>query len=300
MATDLQVIREGDTGKSDPYTIVFVANPAIEAPAGSGMFVVDPICGNKAAFDAAVAHAVDCLFARLPMQAETLLADPSIEPHVRVVSLRITGLPATSANTLVGESAFGLMLVPRRNELSAFGAAVVPSVVDLVIAVSDSAKYTRESAYATTDDTAKGGTPFVLDGSAGTHWHFPDIPGTAALHKTTRSMTPLHEFGHAASSFTSGFVQDLYTDAKKAEINCLIGRPIPGTFRTYNGSAFASDPTRGSLGYPPAWTSYHCDRAAPPPSLMDDYTVAANPMHCRFDQISAAYLRDRLVAKIGR
>jgi hypothetical protein len=219
---------------------------------------------------------------------------------VRVLSLRITGLPPTSANALVGESAFGRMLVPRRSELVAFGAGLLPPVVDILIAVSDSPKYTRESAWATTDDIGKAGTPFSLDKAAGMHWHFPDIPGTAALHKTTRSMTPLHEFGHAASSFNSGFVQDLYMDAKKDEINCRVGRPIPGTFRTYNGASFASDATRGTLGYPPSWTSYHCDRAAPPPSLMDDYTVAPNPLACRFDRISAAYLRDRLVAKIGR
>jgi hypothetical protein len=76
MATDMQVIRTGNAGKPDPYTIVFVANPAIEAPAGTGSFVVDPICASKADFDAAVTHAVDCLFASLPSQAENLLADP--------------------------------------------------------------------------------------------------------------------------------------------------------------------------------------------------------------------------------
>jgi hypothetical protein len=296
---DQQTIRPGDTGKPDPYTIVFVANPALERPWKSGAYVDDPICGNKADFDAAVNHAVDCLFAKLTGQVETLLADPAIDPHVRVISLRVTGLLPNSATALVGESPLGRMLVPRRDELRSFVSSVVP-VVDVIIAVADSTVYTRESAWATTDDVTRAGTPFMLDGAAATHWHYPQIPGTAALHKTTRSITPLHEFGHAASSYNSGFVQDLYDDVKKPQLNCLIGRPIPTAFRDYNGVSLPSDQTRGILGYPASWKSYHCDRATPAPSLMDDYTKAANAFDCRFDQISAVYLRDRLTAKIGR
>jgi hypothetical protein len=84
-------------------------------------------------------------------------------------------------------------------------------------------------------------------------------------------------------------------------LNCKIGRPIPGAFATYNGSSFNSDGLRDGLGYPASWNSYHCDLVnTAAPALMDNYPAAASPLDCRHDQITAAYLTDRLIAKIGR
>ena len=121
------------------------------------------------------------------------------------------------------------------------------------------------------------------------------------MHVTARSLTPAHEFGHAASSYDSGFITDLYVRNFVVQFNVRLGRPIPGNFATYNGTQFVSDPLRDGLGYPAAWTSFHPELlAASFPALMDDYTTQSNPLVCRHDAITVAYLRDRLVAKIGR
>lgn len=298
MATDRRVLQTGDA-KHAPYTIVFVANPALEAPWRSGQFIADAMPSNKAAFDASVAYALDCILGRLPGQAEVFMGDPAIGPHIRVESIRETGLPATPNNALAGESPLGQLLAPRRDEAVAFVRRheVEP---DVVFVISSSTVYSRASAFGTTDDVTRAGTPFVLDGANNTHWHFAEIPGTAALHHTNRSLTPLHEFGHAASSYQSGFVDDLYVDGVK-QLNRRVGRPIPAQFATYAGAAYLSDLGRGGLGYPPSWKSYHCQHMVPAlPAAMDDYTAVANPLLCRHDEMTIAYMADRLIAKIGR
>lgn len=300
MSVELQIIRPGDTTKPAPYTILFVANPVLEVPWNSGTFIADPMPSNKVDFDAAVGYAVDCFLGAVPNQAENLMGDSRIAPNIRIVSLRVTGLPATDANALVGESVLGRLLAPRRDQMVAF-AAEHDLLVDVVIAVSESAKYMRASAYGTTDDPTRPGTPFSIDGLNRMHWHFAQIPGTIALHKTSRSLTPLHEFSHAASSYSSGFITDLYVDNATAQLNCKVGRPIPAGFAIYNGASFNSDPLRDGLGYQASWNSYHCELVnASAPALMDNYPASTNPLACRHDRITAAYLTDRLIAKIGR
>ena len=50
-----------------------------------------------------------------------------------------------------------------------------------------------------------------------------------------------------------------------------------------------------------AWSSYHCELLnAAAPAAMDNYWQTANPLGCRHDAITVAYLTDRLIAKIGR
>jgi hypothetical protein len=298
MALDIQVIQVG-AAKTDPYTIVFVANPALEVPWQSGNFVADSMPGNKTGFDAAVSFASDCIFGRLPGQAEVFMSSAAIGANVRIVSIRETGLTPIATNALAGESPLGRLLAPRRNEITAYVRAkgIQP---DVVIVVSASSQFTRASAYGTTDDTTRAGTSFMLDGLASTHWHFPSIPGTAVLHETTRSLTPLHEFGHASSSYQSGFVADLYVDGTP-ELNRKVNRPIPPIFGTYAATTHPSDSARGGIGYPAHWMSFHCQHLVPAlPSAMDDYTGTANPLLCRHDEITVRYLTDRLVAKIGR
>lgn len=39
----MEELRKGDTSKTNPFTIAIIANPALERPKGSGVFVVDPI-----------------------------------------------------------------------------------------------------------------------------------------------------------------------------------------------------------------------------------------------------------------
>ena len=296
---DFRVLRAGDTTKPNPYTICFVANPALEAPWQSFTFIPDAMPSNAAAFDASVGYAIDCLFGSLAGQAERLLSDPSIGPFVRIVSLRVTGLPATAPNALVGESPLGLLLAPRRMEMTAFVRRfdIVP---DVVLAVSQSTTYTRESAYPTTDDDAGPGDAFVVDRATFFHRHNCAIPGTVALHESSRSVTPLHEFGHAASSFTNGQITDLYVDSLPA-LNCKAGRPIPLGFGSMQAATFSTDPLRAGLGYPPSWRSYHCELIDPSrPAVMDNYTTVADPLACCHDRITRQFLVDRLAAKIGR
>lgn len=295
-------LRAGDTSKSAPYTIALVANPALEAPWNSGAFVSDPITANQAAFDDACDYIVRSLFGLLPGQAEALLADPSIGPNVRVVSFFHDGLPATDANSLVAQDAVSSLLVARRDKFLPF---LGPHNIspDVAYAVSASATHSRASAWFTTDDPARGGTGFTLDGAARTHWHFCAIPGTVAIHATATSLTALHEFGHAASSYSDGMVVDQYVDGHTG-VNNKKARPIPVAYGTLDTSAYASDPARDGLGYPATWTSYHCEPNNPAvPSLMDDYWKAAaprTPESCVFDKITRQFLRDRLLAKLGR
>ncbi len=141
-----------------------------------------------------------------------------------------------------------------------------------------------------------------MNGVTRQHRHNNLIPGTVAIHATSRSLTALHEFGHALSSYTNGSVVDLYVDSS-AGLNNKRGRPIPPDFANYNGATMAADTVRDGLGYPAGWQSYHCELIDPTvPAIMDDYWLAGSgiPEHCQHDRITRAFLRDRLLAKINR
>jgi hypothetical protein len=296
------VLRPGDTSKPDPFTICLVANPALEAPWESGQFITDAMPGDAAAFDAAVNYVVNCIFGALPGQAERFLADPRLGPKIRVVSLRVTGLPPEDAHALVGEASNLEALAPRRTPMAAFVRRFdVDADVIFAISASTAFERARASAYAATDDDAGPGVPFELDGVQMSHRHRSEIPGTIALHHTTRSLTPLHEFSHALGSFTNGEITDLYEDSSPA-VNCRTGRPIPGHFATLDGRAFASDMQRDGIGYPASWQSFHCELIDPGnPSVMDDYREAPNNvLDCQHDAITRRFLTDRLLAKVGR
>jgi len=134
------------------------------------------------------------------------------------------------------------------------------------------------------------------------HRYYCRIPGTVAIHANATSMTALHEFGHALSSYSNGMVVDLYVDSGPA-LNCKTGRPIPPKFAIYDTAQNASDPKRDSLGYPSGWKSYHCELIDPGfPGLMDDYWQAPDhiPEHSQHDRITRQFLSDRVRAKIGR
>jgi hypothetical protein len=295
----LTVIAPGDTTKADPYTIAIVSNPALETPINAGTFIVDPVMTAPAAFNASVTYIVDCLFGRLPGQSEALLNEPTIGPFVRIVSLRITGLPATDANALVAHDNVSSMLIARRAQFAAF--LIAHGVkADVAYAVSASESHSRASAWYTTDDDARPGVGFTLDGRTLSHRHWYRAPGTVAIHTSSSSLTALHEFQHAASSYTNGQITDLYVDSAPA-LNCKRGRPIPSTFCTYNGVAFGTDATRDGLGYPATWQSYHCAlHDAGRPAVMDDYFKGSTPEQCVNDKVTRQFLHDRLRAKIAR
>lgn len=78
--------------------------------------------------------------------------------------------------------------------------------------------------------------------------------------------------------------------------------PVPNNFATYNGTNFNSDLNRDAIGYPATWTSCHPQLTdAMRPNLMDNYNLSFDtPRRCRLDQLTYAWLRDRLLAKLGR
>jgi hypothetical protein len=123
------------------------------------------------------------------------------------------------------------------------------------------------------------------------------------MHITAHSMAGLHEFGHAASSFTDGFVTDQYVDSPP-NFNVKKGRPIPALFGSLDATNYNADSDRDGLGYPAEWTSFHPALTDPAvPSLMDNYWMAAAPHvpeSCVFDTITRQFLRDRLMAKLSR
>lgn len=295
----IRVMRAGDTSKPNPFTIAIIANPALEVPWNSGNFRTDPICGNHSAFDRCAAHINTVLFGGLPQQREKFVADPSVGPKIRVVSLFVARLPPTDANSLVGESQD--LLVARRTRfrpfLQRFGIDA-----DVAYAVSLSPRCSRASAWYTTDDESSGGVPFSWDGGSYLHCYEASILGTVAIHQTAASLTALHEFGHALSSYTNGSVDDLYVDSPPA-LNVKSGRPIPQDFADYEGTTMASDAVRDGLGYPAGWVSYHCELLDPTmPAVMDDYRSGMTGVseHCRHDRITRAFLLDRLRSKTSR
>jgi hypothetical protein len=295
------VIRPGDQSKPDPYTIVIISNPALERPWRSGAFVADPITANKAVFDACVSYIDQCLFGSLLGEAEQFLNDPSIAVKLRVVSLWVTGLVSNDANALVAEDADDVshILVARRSRFVTF-LSRFNLQADVAYAVSQSPTHKRASAWYTSDDDASGGVPFAIDGMAFVHRHRCLIPGTVAIHSTANSLTAIHEFGHAASSYTNGDVTDLYVDSAPA-LNCRNGRPIPSDFADYDGTVFSSDTARDSLGYPSGWISYHCkliDLAHP--SVMDNYPLGTPPEASQHDAITRKFLLERIRSKTMR
>jgi hypothetical protein len=297
----IKIIRPGDTSKPDPFTICVIANPVLEAPWKTGQFIVDPITFNQPGFDASVTYVEDALWGRLPMQAEPLLGDPTIAPNVKLVSVFETGLEATDPNALVAQDGVSNLLVARRTAFAPF-LARYGLQADVAYAISESESHTRASAWYTSDDDAGPGTPFTLDGVTLSHRHRSLIPGTVAQHVSSTSLTALHEFGHALSSYSNGMIVDLYVDSSRGANNKR-GRPIPAGFAVYNGTALASDATRDHLGYPGGWQSYHCELNDPGyPAVMDDYWQAPGgvPERCQHDRITRRFLLDRLRAKLGR
>ena len=297
----IRVVRPGDTSKSDPFTICIIANPALEAPWKTGQFIPDPITLHPADFSASVRYTGQALFGRLENQAERFLGEPGIAPRVRAVSLFVTGLPAVDRNSLVGQDSVSDLLIARRAVFAPF-LARYGLTADIVYAISRSESHTRASAWSTTDDDGRPGVPFMLDGVPLKHRYYSLIPGTVAQHTSATSLTALHAFGHALSSYSNGSVVDLYVDSGPG-VNNKRGRPIPPVFAVYDGTDFATDAVRDGLGYPLHWQSYHCELHNPAlPAIMDDYWRAPGgvPNRCQHDRITRRFLLDRVRAKLGR
>lgn len=299
--------QSGDTGKPNPFFILVLNNIALERPLGSKNFFPDLVAsGNSTAdkgpFTTQAQYIYRNLFGNLPGQADKVLG---LSPHaakVKFHSVYVWGLQANGATALIGEDGTpgSTIISPRRSAVTAM-LAYLGLDPDIVFIVSKSDTHDRASAYGTTDNDTLGGVPGTYDGRAIVQRYYHTIPGMAAMHITADAMTAAHEFGHAFSSYSNGFITDLYVDGA-AEFNRKNGRPIPGPFCSYNNHTFQSDITRDGLGYPANWVSYHSELAdASRPALMDNYWLATGgPLTVQHDMLTRAYYLDRVAAKVGR
>jgi hypothetical protein len=281
----------------DPYTIAFVANPALKHTTGA--ISADPILTNRPAF---VGTVVSCLHSYLSLD-EDLFRDHNLYRLIRFVTVFDPRSEATAKTALVTE-VDPTYAEPDRSRAATY-LAHYGIKADVVVVIHGSTTHTSATSPGTTDDLTHPVT-YTYDGVTKSHGKFAAIPGATALSIYKHGAPlPLHEFGHAASFKTVGWVIDAYTDLGGAAINkkkrAVPGGPIPSPFADYEGTPYGVDATRGSIGYPSTWRSYlpepvHVGKL----NLMDDFRLELYPERCVFDKLTRAWLFDRLWAKANR
>ena len=293
------MLRPGDTSKPNPFTVCLVANPFLEAPYDSNQFVPDPVMQAKVEFDNTVQYIQDALFCRLPNQVEPALSDPRLAASVRVVEIWEPNLPEEPGNALVGQDFASHQLWTRRLACRDF-VRTRQIEADVIFALSASATHTRATTWYATDNDGAGGVGFTYDQQRRQHCYETLVPGCVALHVTSTSLTALHEFQHAMSSYTNGALVDLYVESP-TDINCRNGRPIPPLFVVYNGQSYQSDLNRDSIGYPPGSQRYHSEAIdATRMVVMDNYWNSTPSEACANDKLTRQFVVDRILAKMLR
>jgi len=302
--TTVRVLHSG-APKVRPYTIVLVANPAIEDEEG-GTFTADAALGDRPGFHDAVSFCLRNMFST----TEDLLRQGHIDASLRLVTVFDETAEAIDANALAHEIDPNLMET-RRTRLKGF-VGRYGETADVVFVLHGSVTHDRATAWFTTDDAAGPTTDFTFDGAARVHGHLPAIPGSAAIPVSAdqTGLTAFHEFGHAASDFNNGKVVDLYADQAGSGGALVVNKkfradaadPLPADFAEYNGTDHASDQTRDGLGYEAGWTSFHDELIdATRPNMMDNYwQTFDDPQRCRLDQLTYDWFVDRLWAKALR
>jgi hypothetical protein len=295
--------QNGDTTKPDPLFILVINNIALERPLDSKNFVPDMSTGStteRQLFTKTAEYIKKNLFGELPGQAEKLLADSPHSAKIKFWSMYVSGLAPSAATSLVGEDnvPFSRYVLPRRDAVVAMLASLGMNP-DIVYLVTKSPLHDLAHSWGTTDDDSRGGIATTYDGAPITQRFYHKIPGMAALNVVNGGMAAAHEFGHAFSSYTNGFVTDLYIDGDR-QFNRKLGRPIPNLFAEYHAINYLSDKQRNSLGYDPDCpTTYHPELTDPAqPALMDQFHEGG--MLSRHDTITKAYVMDRIAAKVSR
>jgi len=290
-----------------PYTILALANPRFELP--SLTRIVDPLMGNRARFHASLRYILDDLLNR----GEDLLAARDAKGLLQVETLYDPALATSTANSFVyarnpnawGDERFALVATqPLRTFLQQEG--LQP---DVVYVVHDVAAHPRPTAMPGLDDLAGPKRTLMVDGKPRVIGAFARTPGAVALSAGADQSLPtvMHEFGHAASDASSGWVTDLYDDRPPGSTTInKKHRPAgnmapPTTFGVCDGESFTTAPDRWpGKGYG-TWLSYHPSRAeVGQPNLMDNYGAAADKRRCRFDKLTAKWLAARLDFKMAR
>ncbi|MGZ6983203.1 MAG: hypothetical protein ACXVH5_13640, partial [Ilumatobacteraceae bacterium] len=137
--------------KDTPYTIAFIADPAIEAQAG-GMFTADTVLANRRAYQDTVAYCVRNLFT----VTEDVLRQADLDRSIRVISIFDNTLAPSAANSLARELS-GNIMGPRSGQLRSFLSRFSASA-DVAFVIYNSTTHDRASAWFTTDDSARAGT----------------------------------------------------------------------------------------------------------------------------------------------
>jgi hypothetical protein len=284
----------------EPFVIAIISNPCLSAPGGEVR--VDPISRDEPAFQSAVQTIFEALFGQPADQAEPFLGTDDVAEGCTVQHIFLAGYPAERQYAFVQEAPDSDLIGARRWEVDEFLRDTLGIRADLVFVVTASETHNRDAATAATDDEARGGVAFTMDGVRGLHCYYTLIPGAVAFHASSNGMIALHEAGHALGSYQNGVISDLYVDDGSG-INAKRGRPIPERFAVLNGTSYRTDPSRNGLGYPDTWQAYHCELHDPEyPSVMDNFWEAAGgAIHrCQHDRITRQFLLDRVRAKISR
>lgn len=308
MSPQITILQKGDASKKYPFTICFLSNPVIQRSTGG--FAVDGICLRPDEFDECVKYSYNCLFGKLPGQAETFLGDPEICERVRVLSIFVADVEIHDRYCLVSEFANGYYLFPRRAMYRPFLSRIDNSVyADVIYAISGSSTHKIAAAQFTNDDENSEGVLFKINGQDRYHRFFNTVPGTIAMHYSQRKLGPIHEFSHALSSYENGMIVDLYSDITPFIPDAINKNrsqpPLPRVFSDYVCSTFNgvldTDVGRGGLGYPTDWGSFHCKLHNPNlPAIMDNWEGSALWVQCEHDVVTRRFLMDRVRAKLAR
>lgn len=299
---------------SNPYTIVFVANPRILKE--DKTLERDPIIDNQELFFRVVTR---CLRSFVNNE---LLRLPEI-----ISRLRLLAVFRDEETALCEEVAAGIEILAPLTEVAVLKEFVMSTAeltdklpeVDIIFIISASDYLTRSSARFTKDRFNRADRNFELTFSPDLatfttmkHASLAELPGVAAISAwDERLKTPVHEFAHAMSSLENGAIVDEYVDKyhPKSEVllrDKMINRrdrevanaAIADVFAKYRYNnelvEYYSDRYRSDKDS--SWTSYVPERIDIGCSCVMDIAY----YEFRWDKLIFDFMYDRLLAKLNR
>ncbi|NUM74412.1 bacteriophage holin [candidate division KSB1 bacterium] len=299
---------------SNPYTIVFVANPRILKE--DKTLERDPIIDNQELFFRVVTR---CLRSFVNNE---LLRLPEI-----ISRLRLLAVFRDEETALCEEVAAGIEILAPLTEVAVLKEFVTSTAeltdklpeVDIIFVISASDYLTRSSARFTKDRFNRADRNFELTFSPDLatfttmkHAALAELPGVAAISAwDERLKTPVHEFAHAMSSLENGAIVDEYVDKyhPKSEVllrDKMINRrdrevanaAIADVFAKYRYNnelvEYYSDRYRSDKDS--SWTSYVPERIDIGCSCVMDIAY----YEFRWDKLIFDFMYDRLLAKLNR
>lgn len=299
---------------SNPYTIVFVANPRILKE--DKTLERDPIIDNQELFFRVVTR---CLRSFVNNE---LLRLPEIISRVRLLAVF-----RDEETALCEEVAAGIEILAPLTEVAVLKEFVTNTAeltdklqeVDIIFVISASDYLTRSSARFTKDRFNRADRNFELTFSPDLatfstmkHASLAELPGVAAISAwDERLKTPVHEFAHAMSSLENGAIVDEYVDKyhPKSEVllrDKMINRrdrtapneAIVDVFAKYRYNnelvEYYSDRYRSDKDS--SWTSYVPERIDIGCSCVMDIAY----YEFRWDKLIFDFMYDRLLAKLNR